>query len=337
MSTPVSRDTAAKPRPPEPATDRAVDAPFTHVLAAPAPGQETTMPAPLTGEAARLRALSAATRAGRSWDPQRDDLVNARNAHHSNTHQEMRAALAGDHDWLEGDVRLDGDDVPVMAHDRSDEGEGLSFDEWAQVGAAGGRGLKIDVKERAALPQLLDRLERSGVPHGRIMFNVGAIADEQVVEIRRRFPEAWLALNPTMQEDGYHLDDLQQVTRLADLAGGRVTFPVRWDALTDEVIHELARHGKVSVWAAQSEGTPADPELERARLIHRGIDGVIDLGEPQTMLEEALEGLRDAWTSEPLRSGRGLVRDARDLAIDAYSSGKGLVDDGLDMVGDWLG
>ncbi|MCW2927408.1 MAG: hypothetical protein JWM86_1376 [Thermoleophilia bacterium] len=296
----------------------------------------STLP-PLTGDAAKLRDVAVATRAGRTWDPKRDDLVAGRNAHRSNTREEMQHALEGDYDWLEGDARVDKHGRVVMAHDADQESEGLSFEEWAQIGGTGGRGIKVDVKEPAAIPKILDSLERSGVPDGRIMLNVGGIPEEQAREIRRRYPDAWIALNPDVHEDGYHREDLQRVAKVADAVGGRIAFPVRWDEASDEVIRELAPHGKVSIWASQNQGTPDDQAAERERLIDRGIDGVIDLGQPQSVFDNLQERGLDIWTSGFGRGVRDLPGDVKARAADVVEGGKDLLEGGVELAGDGLG
>lgn len=268
-----------------------------------------------------LLALAAGSSATRTW-PLGGALVSARNAHYTNTVEELRAALVGDANWLEGDLRLDDDGRLVMAHDRGDEQSGLAFAEWLHVGGVSGRGLKVDVKEVDAVGPLLAMLERSGVPQGRLMVNVGEVAETVVVDIRRRLPDAWIALTPTLRRGGYDAVSLARIARLARAAGGRIAFPIRWDRASDEVIAFLRRFGRVSVWTSRSGGTPPSAALEGLRLRTRGVDGVIDLGPPSNALDRAWQalvraglGLADAWHGAQLLLAPGAAARRLELLL----------------------
>lgn len=226
----------------------------------------------------------------------------------------MREALEGDNNWLEGDLRVDRDGDLVMAHDADKERDGLTVQEWLAIGGAGQRGLKIDVKEREAVPELLEAIEASGIPDGRIMLNVGTgqVSTAEARDMRERFPDAWMAINPAAPRGNgdYDEESLEAATDMADAVGGRVAFPIRWDIASDEAIQRLRPHGKVSIWTATSEGTPDDTAGERQRLLDRGVDGVIDLGPPQSIFENIQERAKDAWNSGPIggfRDGAGAV------------------------------
>ncbi|MCW2921808.1 MAG: hypothetical protein JWL76_1682 [Thermoleophilia bacterium] len=296
--------------------------------------------APLSDRAKELRDLALETRRGRLlvpldgrvWDPDNDDLTKAHNAHHSNTPEEMRDALEHDYNWLEGDLRVDARGELVMAHDSDKKDSGLKLDEWLAIGGAGERGLKVDVKEAEAIPKLLETLEASDIPDGRIMLNVSTsqVDADDVREMRRRFPDAWLALNPSPGDDNdYGPDDLKQVTDLADTAGGRVAFPLRWDLVTDDVIETLKPHGKVSIWTSKSEGTPDHPGSETRKLRDRGVDGVIDLGPPQSVVENLAERGQDLWESGPVRGARDLIGGIPGALGDAWG--------GVKHLGSWFG
>lgn len=250
----------------------------------------------------------------------------------------MREALEGDNNWLEGDLRVAGDGRLVMSHDADKEDEGLELQEWLAIGGAGARGLKVDVKENEAIPELLDQLEASGIPDGRIMLNVGASAlDEQAVrDVRARFPEAWIALNPRAEEGrGYHDEDLAEITALADAAGGRVAFPIRWDIASDEAVKALKPHGRISIWTSASQGTPDDAAAETASLRERGVDGVIDLGPPTGTVAQLQQRLLDAWGSGPVRGARDIAGGAADAVGDVANGARDLVDD-APLIGRWL-
>ncbi|MCB0878068.1 MAG: DUF2181 domain-containing protein [Thermoleophilia bacterium] len=289
----------------------------------------------LDAEAQELSDLGFETRHGsrlnpfdeHGWDPANDDLTKAKNAHRTNTAREMREAIDEGYNWFEGDLRMTDDGTPVMAHDSDNKGDGLTLDEWLAIGDSSERGMKVDVKEAEAIPKLLDALERSGIPDGRIMINVaaGQVDSTAVQRIRERFPDAWLALNPTIREGrGYSDADLRQITDMADAAGGRVTFPIRWDIASDKAITALAPHGKVSIWTAKSHGTPDNRGRATHDLRSRGVEGVIDLGDPLSLKEQAIEHLLDIWESAPSRAVRSVPGRIADGASTAWHAGTSL-------------
>ena len=243
----------------------------------------------------------------------------------------MREALENDYNWLEGDLRVDSSGELVMAHDADKEGAGLKLDEWLAIGGAGERGLKIDVKESEAIPALLDQLEASDIPDGRIMLNVGTgVGESGIREMRERFPDAWLAINPSPGDDNdYGPDDLGEATELADIAGGRVAFPLRWDLVDQRVVDTLKPHGKVSIWTSQAEGTPDQPGRESRKLRDMGVEGVIDFGPPQSIVENLAERGQNIWNSGPVSTARDVVGGIPGALGDAR--------DGVRNVGGWLG
>lgn len=185
----------------------------------------------------------------------------------------MEAALSSSTDWLEGDVRASLDDPAVieMRHDLGRENGSLSLREWLALGLKSGRGLKLDIKEPALTPRILDLL--AGAPGERLMFNLGA--DQIAVygaEIRRRFPDAYLAINPG--KGGLRPEGLAFMVSLAD---GLTTFVLREDLLTDDVIGALRGHGSISVWNDPNRVADGSIEERILRMRARGVDGMIDL------------------------------------------------------------
>lgn len=296
------------------------------------PKKETVTKPPRTARARELANTAKETREGRTWNPDSTDLTKARNAHHSNTPKEMEEALRADHNWLEGDLRLDNSGQPVMAHDADKENQGLSLDEWLAIGGAGERGMKVDVKEAEAIPQLLNALKDSGIEDGRIMINVATtqVDEADLKKIREQFPDAWLAINPRIRTgQQYRSEDLAKAGKYADAAGGRVTFPIRWDMASDTAIEALRPHGKVSIWTSTTQGTPKDSGKETANLRARGVDGVIDLGKPLSNVETVIMHALNLWESDASRGAQNLASDAWDagtgLASDAWDAGAGLI------------
>ncbi|MEO6867747.1 MAG: DUF2181 domain-containing protein [Gaiellales bacterium] len=287
-----------------------------HDFSAPSKPSPTPPPRALLDTAARIKQQHPS----RTWDPDAP-LAKGRNAHHSNTEQELRDALQSDADynWLEGDLRVNDAGTLVMAHDADKEDSGLTLDQWLAIGSASERGMKVDVKEDAAIPELLDALEASGIPDGRLMINIGSVPLAQVTEIRNRFPDAWLALNPKASASGYSDAALEQTIQAAQAAGGRVSFPIRWDIASDDVINRLQQHGDVSIWTSQTRGTPDDTDAETVSLRRRGVSGVVDLGPPSSFVDKVKQRLLGAWDSTPARGARALMDGIRGSVADAAS------------------
>ncbi|MEW6283582.1 MAG: hypothetical protein AB1758_33535, partial [Candidatus Eremiobacterota bacterium] len=164
-----------------------------------------------------------------------------------------------------------------MRHDLGEEpGENLWLAEWLSLGRDSGRGLKLDVKEEQRTPQVLDEVEHSGVPPERLMFNLTCEGIERYgPEIRRRFPGAYLAVNPP--SGGPTPENLARMARAARDLGGPVTFVLREDLVTDQAIRMLQEHGSLSVWNSPGLWVPGSLESREQRLRERGVDGMIDL------------------------------------------------------------
>jgi hypothetical protein len=117
--------------------------------------------------------------------------------------------------------------------------------------------------------------------------------------IRRRFPEAILAVNPTDRlGDKKNSGPLQpwQVQRMiahAQAGGEPVTFVVRYDRLTPEAIKALSAHGTVSVWTDTGRGGVDDVDALTADLRAQGVNGVIDL-RPSRSVGETVVDVADA-------------------------------------------
>ncbi|MEW6279528.1 MAG: DUF2181 domain-containing protein [Candidatus Eremiobacterota bacterium] len=207
-------------------------------------------------------------------------LIGARNAHRTNTRGQFQHGLRHGAHWLEGDVRgeIDHPEKLEMRHEPGHErGENLSLEEWLVAGVGSGRGLKLDFKEGERTPEILAELERLGVPDDRLMLNL-RWADVQRfgAELRRRFPEAIVAVNPPAELTP---EALEQMARAARDIGGRITFVLKEDRLTDESIRFLRPFGTISVWNTPGVWAPGDESTESraAKLRARGVDGLIDL------------------------------------------------------------
>jgi hypothetical protein len=230
-----------------------------------------------------LVALAQATRRPEVvWRRDRP-LVQATNAHRTNTVDEMRAALRSNATQFECDLRgaINPPHEVECRHDAGQEpGDNLDFSEWLAIGKASGRVLKLDVKEPQYLGQILDQVQAAGIPPERLNINLGDAAMAQWGdEIRRRFPTALLSINPGGSPVDGHLSDAQ-VARLVQLArrfGAPSTFVVRLDLLSDANVRTLEAVAPVSVWNDPGQAGVTDPAKVVASLKARGCTGVLDV------------------------------------------------------------
>lgn len=268
-----------------------------------------------------LLALAAATASpdvrwlpGQRW-------TSARNAHETNSAMSLVRALRSDANWLEGDLRRDERRRLVMAHDVHDVGWGVTFERWLEIGAASGRGVKIDLKDPGAFRQMLDAVAASGIDESRLIFNVPVagrpdltLTDAQLRELRRRFPRATVNLSPTGLR-AFTRDVVDELARTARVVGGAVMFPLQWDLLRDDVIQALRPFGRIAVWSSPIWGTPADPAGEALELRRRGVDGMVDLADPShgaRLVAMATRALAAVF-------GRQALFDARDAVTKLLS------------------
>ncbi|WP_147443566.1 FAM151A/B family protein [Corallococcus sicarius] len=223
-----------------------------------------------------VRASGPACPVGTTWTGDLP-LSEARNAHRTNTKEQFQAALDSGANWFEGDVRKEiNSDTPEMRHDSGHEdGDNLTLHEWLTMGKESGRGLKLDIKEGDQMPAVLDELEKVGIPEERLMLNLSF--DDMKKwgpEIRERFPNAILAINPPTSGE-VKAGDAAKMVALARELGGPATFVVRHDKLTDEAIQTFLPAGTVSVW-----GEAKDPVKAGEDLRERGVNGMVDIAGP---------------------------------------------------------
>jgi hypothetical protein len=283
-------------RPTAPPTPTAAPTPTGSRPAAPSPAPSAPdafgKPAPdRAGQAVKLGSHSDT-----EWWAGRP-LSEARNAHRTNTKEQFDDALHSNANWFEGDVRKEiNSDRMEMRHDTTHEsGDNMTLHEWLTAGVKTGRGLKLDVKEPDHVPEILDELEKVGVPQDRLMLNLGYGAFEQWgSQIRERFPNALLALNPPT--DGkIGKAEAEKLVAQAQRLGGPVTFEARYDQLTDEAIAILKPHGTISVWGSGVDNVSGTTE----QLRHRGVDGMIDLSDHQPGVGEAVDKAKN-WVKTKL-------------------------------------
>lgn len=249
---------------------------------------------------------------GTTWHKGRD-LAEAKNAHSTNTKEDFEHALKHGYNWLEGDIRTEINEpfALEMRHDKGHEsGDNLTLEAWLTRGKASGRGLKLDVKEGERIGEILELCERVGVPAERLMFNLGdGDMAKWGAEIRRRFPDAQIAVNPTDELGGEKnegpLADWQvdRMIALQQETGSPTTFVVRYDRLTDEAIERLSAHGTISVWNSPAQGGVDDVAKLTRELRLRGVDGVIDLRASMDWKDKA---------GVVLDKGKNLLRDGLD-------------------------
>lgn len=253
------------------------------------------------------RAHAAAARAA-------GNLMPARHAHDSATFEELRAALAGDYDSIEGDVGLDGT-IAVVRHDVGDPVE-FTLDEWLEVVAlAEFRTIKLDLKRDRVGPiaqALLASIERHRISAGRLKLNADvfegpgahsgmSLPERLYVDLAvrlepadleymvRAFPKATVSVSAVLgREPGappyqpVDIERFRELVRQMRAAGAAdVVVVARWDLLTPELVEAMAAiDARVDVWNSFSAAPlPADPEAEAAALRARygAALGVVDL------------------------------------------------------------
>lgn len=245
------------------------------------------------------------------WQPG-TPLTQVRHCHYSNSPDEMKYALSHDYNFMEGDVRLEAGvrrlpvvdrwREPIMGHD-PDDVQGLTLDEWLAIGKESDRGLKLDIKQAAALPKILDCVKAHHIPDEFLIFNgditrgpgapskisltAGNIAMDMtmdvkdVQQIRRQFPNSLISLGAYTgaQPAGtcYSQEQIERLSHFADQVGGPISFPLRAEFVTPEIVQSLKEHGHVSIWNDPSSWSPADLKAEEQRFRDMGVDGMIDL------------------------------------------------------------
>lgn len=244
------------------------------------PTEPVAPPAPVP-TVSELLAL-AGSRPDLAWN-ERDSLAPARNAHFTNTPAQMAHALSGDYNSLEGDIRVVRG-VVRMAHD-SGKTDGLTFADWARIGAASGKMLRMDIKESAALPEV-ERIVRSlGIPQHRLTWNItvvtptsgGNIPLTTVQALRATYPDSWISVNmPSYDNEGYSL-----IERAGRAIGGRVAIALRADKATPALISRMRQSMVVNIWNDPTRWYPRDIPAMTARLRELGVNGMIDLRDPR--------------------------------------------------------
>jgi len=258
-----------------------------------------------------LQRADAAAAGPDTWDPARP-LHEARSAHHTNTFQDFAQALEGPWDWMEGDVWLEGAArrlgplerlrEPIMAHDPT-ERPTLRTSEWLELGIRSGKGLKLDLKHAAAVPDILDLLRRHPVPAGRLMLNMDVVDGpgapsgwkQRLIElvadrmpsrstlgrIRKEQPDAIISLGIATRGsrpgDRYTESHIDRLITMAMAAGSPVHFALRADLVTPAIVARLQPYGRVGVWNDPGVWAPDHPEQARREFLAMGCTGIIDL------------------------------------------------------------
>lgn len=183
-----------------------------------------------------------------------------------------------------------------MRDEVHESGDNLTLEEWLTRGKRAGKGLKLDIKETALMPQLLDTVARVNPPQDRLMFNLGDAGMETWgAEIRRRFPDAILAINPRGGDGRIDAARVDRMIALATRFGGRVTFVLHEGQVTPDAVATLQQYGPVSIW-----GNVGDPAVRARELRAAGVQGMIDLGHaggigPGDVADRVKNQLRTWW------------------------------------------
>ena len=208
------------------------------------------------------------------------DISAASNAHRTNSVAELQDALASDHDWLEGDVRMH-EGRAVLAHGPASD-RSMALRDWVAVGAASRRGLKLDFKDASAIEPAARMLHDAGVPDGRIIFNVTctgagrrAASPRALHALRARFPGAIINLDPGPAP--YDDRSIATALSLARTIGDPIMFPLDAAHVDERIIRAFRAGGRVAIWNDPRRHDPGDLARATRRLRHWGANGMIDL------------------------------------------------------------
>ncbi len=269
---------------------------------------------------AALLALACA-RPDLAWPTGRDIAV-ARNAHLTNTRQELVDALRSESDWLEGDVGMH-DGQPVMRHAPGDAVD-LTLERWLRIVATSGRGAKLDLKDADALPSMLRAIRAADIPEHRLIINVEVLPVEQLRSIRRAFPKAIVNLSPVADAD---LTDMELVAlqSAADVVRGNLMFPIRIDLMSADVVRALRPFGRIAVWNEPRLWNPSPNDTACLRAM--GVNGMVDLREPRGLAARAQAAIAGTavklfgWDAvHRALEAIGYLRAARDSGSDGRSA-----------------
>jgi hypothetical protein len=199
----------------------------------------------------------------------------------SNTAEQMRIALAGDYNSIEGDVRLERG-VPVMSHDPGGE-DALLFADWLRIGIASGKHLRIDFKEAAALDQVSALLERMRVPDGQVTLNMSTGSPHMdsdatlatVERVRAAHPHALIAFNVPPSPLGAPYD---AVSDAAKRIGGPTQVALEIEEATPDRIRQMRDAGMfVGIWNDVAVHPVEDVSATVRKLRDLGANGLVDL------------------------------------------------------------
>jgi hypothetical protein len=280
------------------------------------------------------------------WDPE-SGLERADNAHRTNTAKEMAEAIADrGHNFLEGDIRLDGNGRAVMAHD-SGSHDGMSLAQWLEIATESGKGMKMELKEAAAVDAVIAAAARYPQHADKMMFNVtlgdGGVTTEQIHQLNAAFPNSMMAFSSS--EGGLDAGEIARLQRAAEIIGDpeRVSFPVENEGMTEQTVKSLEPYGKVSVWN-MPELHPfydaGDIENETDRFRSMGAEGMIDLREGSLAMDMPSVDMPDLPKPPPapqkpslsdLPDSGSQVAAKSDSSVPRLSSMEG--DGGFDMPG----
>lgn len=212
-----------------------------------------------------------------------DDFSQVRNAHLTNTLEQLQHALAQGYNMMEGDVRLDDHGRPVMAHSRRHQG--LLLEQWLQLTSATGRLMKLDFKDSDAAKPAVDLIRQQGIDPSRLVLNVTCVNwfgmdkmhPEQVRWLHEQLPEARIAL--AIGKIPYSEATMEKAIEAAQAVAdpGKITFPLQAQHITPEVVRVLSEYGSISAWNAPDFYDPPSIEAEQRRLRSLGVTGMIDI------------------------------------------------------------
>ncbi len=183
--------------------------------------------------------------------------------------------------------------MPIMAHPPIEQSD-LTFDDWLDRSLAGGRVVKVDIKDQTTNQAVLDVLAARDLPPGRFILNADValgpggeppvFSPDDVVEWRRRFGEVVISIGCTTGPDRapYTRAHIDLLLAAADAVGEPATVCLdvhRVESDPSVLDHLLAERRHITLWNQFAVDLPLVRRY-RARLPAAFIDLFDDVRDP---------------------------------------------------------
>lgn len=233
-------------------------------------------------------------------------IVPETTAHSTNTCKEMTVAIKQGAARLEGDIYWAKDNErPVMQHDIASK-RGMYFDHWLFIARKHNRRVKIDIKTHEVVVPVVRMLRTLTISEGMAEINVDIVmgpgSDERpwycwlaqgvtyglwdkpsvkfsdLVYIRSTLPATMITISAATYDQatkGYTENNIKQMIAISEILGGPISFCLRAEWVTPELVQRLLPHGRVDIW--NKPKTFKVNEGSKDYFLDIGVNGFIDL------------------------------------------------------------